>query len=40
MRHRTAAAGIVMASDTVALEPSKALSDAIEYSTNKALAEE
>ncbi|MGP4030231.1 type I-G CRISPR-associated RAMP protein Csb1/Cas7g [Actinomadura sp. 3N407] len=40
LRDRTASAGIVMASETVALTPSKALSEAIEYSAAKAPAEE
>jgi CRISPR-associated protein Csb1 len=40
LRDRAAAAGIVMESDTVALTPSKALSEAIEYSAAKAPVEE
>jgi hypothetical protein len=40
LRDQAAAAGLVMATNTVALEPSKALADAIAYSASKAAAQE
>ncbi|MGI8332750.1 type I-G CRISPR-associated RAMP protein Csb1/Cas7g [Actinomadura scrupuli] len=40
LRDRAAKAGVVMAADTVALEPTPALSAAVEFSVTKAAAEE